>query len=216
MTRNVASWVPSPKHRRSLPRFLKIEEMRELIEAPDVTVWSGRRDRALFELMYGAGLRVSEAVSVSWGDLNLEEGWVRVLGKGAKERLLPVTGAALEALRVWRVDVPPGGEARPLRDIPVFLNFRGGRLTARGVAKILNRHLVRLAASRSISPHGLRHSFATHLLSGGADLRTIQELLGHARLTTTERYTHVEVGALVDEYLTAHPLQRRKTGMPET
>jgi integrase/recombinase XerC len=212
LSRNVASWVPSPKHRRKLPRYFKIEEMRELIEAPDPARWSGVRDRALFELMYGAGLRVSEAVSLSWEDLDLEEGFVRVMGKGSKERMLPVTGEARAALQTWRnTPHPLEREEQAGLGEPLFVNYRGGRLTSRGVARILARHLVRIAAARSLSPHGLRHSFATHLLAAGADLRTIQELLGHARLTTTERYTHVELGALKDEYLMAHPLQRKGT-----
>jgi integrase/recombinase XerC len=197
--------VPTPKAQRKLPRFLKVEEIFELIHAPDVATILGRRDRALFELLYASGLRVSEVVSLDVVDLDLGGGWVRVLGKGAKERSVPFGAPAREALEAMLGDRP---DVAMQADVPLFVNFRGGRLTSRSVAKILTRHLVRLASAKSLSPHGLRHSFATHLLAAGADLRTIQELLGHARLSTTQRYTHVDLGVLMDEYRDAHPLNR--------
>jgi integrase/recombinase XerC len=203
--RDVGVLVPSPKAPKPLPKFFRIEEMQDLIEAPDLSTRLGRRDRALFEVMYGSGLRVSEAVGLNYGDVSLKEGWVRVLGKGSKERIVPFGPPAAEALEAL---LGERGKLGP-KD-PVFVNFRGGRLTARSVARILARHLLRIAAARSISPHGLRHSFATHLLANGADLRTIQELLGHARLSTTQRYTHVDLGKLMDEYRDSHPLNNRK------
>lgn len=205
--RDVGLLVPSPKAETKLPRFLKIEEMQELVEAPDLSTWLGKRDRALFELLYGSGLRVSEGVGLSLKDLDLSQGWVRVLGKGSKERNVPFGSAAREAIENY-LAVKPG-----LRDpeSPLFINYQGTRLTARSVARILTKHLVRIASAKSLSPHGLRHSFATHLLAAGADLRTIQELLGHARLSTTQRYTHVDLGALLDEYRGAHPLSNRKS-----
>lgn len=202
--RDVGALVSTPKHKRALPRFLKIEEVFELIEAPDSTMSLGRRDRALFELMYGAGLRVSETVGLDWKDLDLEEGWVRVMGKGSKERIVPFGAPARDAILAYR----NGSEAETEAASPVFMNFRGTRLTSRSVARILTKHLVRIASAKSLSPHGLRHSFATHLLSAGADLRTIQELLGHARLSTTQRYTHVDWESLKDEYQEAHPLSK--------
>jgi integrase/recombinase XerC len=174
-----------------------------LIEAPDLGTVLGRRDRAIFEIIYGSGLRVSECVGLNAGDVDLQSGWVKVLGKGNKERTVPFGGPAGKAIEESLADRPSTEASSPL-----FVNFRGTRLTARSVARILVKHLVRMAATRSISPHGLRHSFATHLLAAGADLRTIQELLGHARLSTTQRYTHVDLGALLDEYRDAHPLAK--------
>jgi integrase/recombinase XerC len=201
--RDVGKLVPSPKMSRTLPEFLKIEEMEELLQAPDASLPLGRRDRALLELMYGSGLRVSEAVGLSRKDLDLQGGWVKVLGKGSKERTVPFGPPARQALEEYLND-PRWQAGGP--EAPLFLNYRGTRLSARSVARILVKQLVRVASSKTLSPHGLRHSFATHLLAAGADLRTIQELLGHARLSTTQRYTHVDLGALLDEYRGAHPL----------
>jgi integrase/recombinase XerC len=204
ITRDVGILVPTPKTKKTLPRFFKIEEMEELINAPDSSTVLGRRDRAIFEIIYGCGLRVSEAVGLNLSDVSLENGWVTVMGKGSKERSVPFGPPARQAIEATLSDRQDLTAATPL-----FVNCRGGRLTARSVARLLAKHLVRIAASRSISPHGLRHSFATHLLAAGADLRTIQELLGHARLSTTQRYTHVDLGALLDEYRVAHPLTKR-------
>jgi integrase/recombinase XerC len=201
LTRDIGVLIPTPKMQKALPQFFKIEEMEELIAAPDVTTHSGRRDRAILEVLYGCGLRVSEGVGLNVVDIDLERGWLTVLGKGSKERTVPFGPPAREAIEAYLSDRPnlePGD--------PLFVNFRGTRLTSRSVARLLAKHLIRMAAARSISPHGLRHSFATHLLSAGADLRTIQELLGHARLSTTQRYTHVDLGALLDEYRGSHPL----------
>ena len=200
--RDVGVLVPSPKARHSLPQFLKIEEILELIQAPDVASRSGRRDRALFEVIYGAGLRVSEAVGLDVGDVDLGEGWVRVLGKGSKERTVPIGEPAKKAVEAYRSDMTAVKG-------PLFMNLQGTRLSTRSVARILTKHLVRIGASKSLSPHGLRHSFATHLLAAGADLRGIQELLGHARLSTTQRYTHLDLGGLMDEYRNAHPLNKK-------
>lgn len=208
LKRDVGRLVPTPKADKKLPRFLKIEEMLELIWAPDLSTRLGRRDRALFELMYACGLRVGETVGLNVSDLDLERGWVRVLGKGSKERNIPFGGPAAEALSLYLSEGLPNGRADS-PDRPLFLNFRGSRLTSRSVARILHKHLVRVAASKSLSPHGIRHSFATHLLAAGADLRTIQEMLGHSQLSTTQRYTHVDLGALIDEYRSAHPLNRK-------
>lgn len=205
INRDIGVLVPSPKAKRSLPRFLKIEEIQELVEAPDSSTRLGRRDRALFEILYGCGLRVSEAVGLDLGDVDLENGWVRVLGKGSKERTVPFGLPAKEALELYLSDSANLADLKR-RGGPLFVNYLGTRLTARSVARILNRHLVRVASAKTLSPHGLRHSFATHLLAAGADLRTIQEMLGHSRLSTTQRYTHVDLGALVDEYRGSHPL----------
>ncbi len=213
ISRDAGVLVPSPKAKKSLPKFLKIEEIEDLVKAPDGNTWLGRRDRALLELLYGSGLRVSEAVGLDLRDIDLDAGWVRVFGKGSKERNVPFGPPAREALKIYlesRQNLM-GGRSEASPDSPLFVNFRGTRLTSRSVARILNKHLVRMASSKSLSPHGLRHSFATHLLAAGADLRTIQELLGHSRLSTTQRYTHVDLGGLMDEYRDAHPLNKKIT-----
>jgi integrase/recombinase XerC len=208
IARDVGVLVPTPKAKKTLPEFFKVEEMDELISAPDTATILGRRDRAIFEVLYGCGLRVSEAVGLNISDVSLEQGWLTVMGKGSKERSVPFGPPARQAIEAWLAD-RQDLTSKSADKTPLFVNFRGGRLTARSVARLLAKHLVRMAAARSISPHGLRHSFATHLLAAGADLRTIQELLGHARLSTTQRYTHVDLGALLDEYRVAHPLAKR-------
>jgi integrase/recombinase XerC len=208
--RDIGVLVPTPKKNKTLPRFLKPEEMQDLVESPDLSTVLGKRDRALLEIMYGCGLRVSEAVGLSIGDVDCAGQWVKVLGKGNKERSVPFGAPARKALEAYlEVREAKLANADASNKQALFLNFRGGRLTSRSVARILIKHLVRLASSKSLSPHGLRHSFATHLLAAGADLRTIQELLGHARLSTTQKYTHVDLGALVDDYRQAHPLNKR-------
>ncbi len=195
--------MAQPKTQRQLPNFLGVFEMSALLEAPDVSTFLGKRDRALIELMYGAGLRVAETVSLNCGDLNGSTGWVRILGKGSRERMCPVGSAAVSAIKVYLEARGNPGVADPL-----FVNFQKTRLSTRSVGRILAKQLIRSASVKLISPHGLRHSFATHLLSSGADLRTIQELLGHARLSTTQRYTHVDLGMLLADYSRLHPLNQ--------
>ena len=206
ISHDFGSLIPSPKAQKTLPRFFKIEEMEELLQSPDSHTLMGKRDRALFEIMYGSGLRVGETVSLNWEDVDLRQGWVRVLGKGEKERTVPFGEAAVQALVVYKISIELDRMVSP-KD-PVFINRLGTRLTGRGVARILNKHVVRLETAKTLSPHGLRHSFATHLLAAGADLRSIQELLGHSRLSTTQRYTHVDLGHLIDEYQSTHPLSK--------
>jgi integrase/recombinase XerC len=166
------------------------------------------RDRAILELLYAAGLRVSELAALDLGDVDLSELVVRVLGKGNKERIVPFGGKAAAALRRW---LDGSGELRAKGKAPdaMFLNLRGGRLTDRSVARILDRRLREAAIHAKLSPHSLRHSFATHMLGSGADLRAIQELLGHASLSTTQRYTHVSTEALMQVYDKAHPRAHR-------
>ena len=202
--RDIGILVPSPRIQKQLPQFLKVEEMLELLEAPDTATILGRRDRAIFELMYSTGLRAGETISLNLENIDLKERWVRVLGKGAKERTVPFGPPAQKALKAYLCDRDSITPKEPL-----FINFRGGRLTARSIARILAKHLVRIASAKTLSPHGLRHSFATHLLAAGADLRTIQEMLGHAKLSTTQRYTHVDLGTLLDTYRSTHPLNKR-------
>jgi integrase/recombinase XerC len=204
--------IPSPRIEKKLPKFLKIEEILELLRAPDDSKWMGRRDRALVEVLYGCGLRVSEVSDLNICNLSERDGWLRVIGKGNKERSVPISQLALDAIRSY-FELRPD----PKDDEAVFVNARGTRLSARSIARILSRVVLQAAAlspdwidaNRSVSPHALRHSFATHLLSAGADLRSIQELLGHARLSTTQRYTHLNLGELQDAYLSAHPLSKK-------
>jgi integrase/recombinase XerC len=210
--RNWLALIPSPKTEQKLPEFFKIEEILELLRAPDRASWTGMRDLALIELMYGCGLRVSEVSGLTMDSIVSKAGWVRVMGKGRKERWLPLPGPAQKALEDYL-------GARPEAKDPssVFLGYRGTPLTSRGIAYILARLLLKAATlspewidgNRQISPHALRHSFATHLLSAGADLRSIQELLGHSRLSTTQRYTHLNLGEIQDSYLKAHPLSKK-------
>lgn len=206
--RDVGALVPSPRTKRALPRFLKIEQTLELLRTPDNSTFLGKRDQALFELMYACGLRVSEVVAINRGDIDLKNGWVRVWGKGSKERRIPFGEPTKKILEVYFLerDQKAGDSSQ---QSPVFINYRFDRITTRSIARILSRHLMRLSIMTQLSPHGLRHSFATHLLSAGADLRTIQEMLGHARLSTTQRYTHVDLGTLIDEYRDSHPLSRK-------
>jgi len=197
--------VATPRQEKRLPRQLSVEEMSHLLEMPDGSTPLGARDRAILELLYATGVRVSELTALDFDDLDLAEGMMRVLGKGRKERMVPVGSKAIEALRIYlrrrgELEPRPGSGKEAL-----FLNFRGGRLNVRSVRRILNHALAAAAIARKVSPHTLRHSFATHLLDAGADLRSIQELLGHASLSTTQRYTHVSTERLLKTYGKSHP-----------
>jgi len=192
-----------PRRVRRLPRVLRVGEIERLLASPDATPL-GQRDRALLELTYAAGLRASEVCDLPLEALNRERGLVRVLGKGAKERLVPVGKAALRAAERWIAD----GRVRLVRGRTVrtlFVNARGGKLSRMGFWKIVRRHLQAADIRRPASPHTLRHSFATHLLEGGADLRVVQELLGHADIATTQIYTQVDRQYLLEVYRTCHP-----------
>ncbi len=195
--------IRSPKNERRLPSILQQDEVRRLIEvAPEDTSAAAARDRAIFETLYSTGLRVSELVGLNWRDIDEELGMVMVRsGKGNKDRLVPVGEPALDALMAWRRAMPIAWEP----DGPVIVNLRGGRLTTRSVEMILQRRIAAAGLSAGITPHGLRHCFATHMLGNGADLRSIQEMLGHASLATTQRYTHVSVNHLKEVYKRAHP-----------
>jgi integrase/recombinase XerC len=195
--------IRSPKNERRLPSILQPDEVRRLIEvAPEDTSVAAARDRAIFETLYSTGLRVSELVGLNWRDIDEELGMVMVRsGKGNKDRLVPVGEPALDALMAWRRAMPIAWEPSG----PVIVNLRGGRLTTRSVEKILQRRIEAAGVSAGITPHGLRHCFATHMLGNGADLRSIQEMLGHASLATTQRYTHVSVNHLKEVYKRAHP-----------
>jgi integrase/recombinase XerC len=207
LLRNPAEIVATPRQEKPLPNFMPVDEAFALMETPNPSLTWGARDKAILETLYSTGMRVSELVGLCEGDLDSSLGIVRVFGKGGKERIVPIGEKALEALRVYLEKrdkaAPKAGEKG--RKAPIFINTRGGRLTSRSVARLLQKHLVRGGIWRKISPHALRHSFATHLLDAGADLRAIQELLGHASLSTTQRYTHVSVDKLMEVYDRAHP-----------
>ena len=206
-----SSLVAAPKKPQTIPAHLTIDEMSKLLEMPDASTPLGRRDRAILELFYASGLRLSELVGLGIEDVNLSGRMVRVLGKGKKERLVPFNGSTADAIRAWLKDRTASGQRAEGRgktraaSAPLFLNYRGGRLSTRSVDRLVRRYVALCGAKFGISPHALRHSFATHLLANGADLRAIQELLGHARLSTTQRYTHVNAAQLIDVYKKSHP-----------
>jgi integrase/recombinase XerC len=204
-----AESIASPRVPKPLPQTMTVDEifnMLDHIQGDDV---AALRDRAILELLYAAGLRVSELVSLDQDDLDMYGKVVRVLGKGGKERMVPFGKQAEGAVRRW-LDASKKLRAKSTSAAALFLNLRGGRLTDRSVRRILDRRLREAAIHARLSPHALRHSFATHLLGAGADLRAIQELLGHASLSTTQRYTHVSTDALMKIYDRAHPRARRK------
>jgi integrase/recombinase XerC len=202
---NPAKPLRNPRAERKLPHFLSTEEISRLLETPPRGEVLGLRDRAILETMYSAGLRISEAVGLNQGDLDLETGITRVRGKGKRERLAPLGSYARKALSAWfckRVLSPKEPEG-PLA--PVFLNKFGRRITTRSVARMLEKHIKQAGLDSRTTPHTLRHSFATHLLDSGADIRSVQELLGHQSLTTTQIYTHVSTAGLREAYEKAHP-----------
>jgi len=208
--------VVTPKREVRMPAHLSEAEMVRLIESPSNGDPLGRRDHAILELFYASGLRLSELAGLDLDDVNLSSRMVRVLGKGGKERLVPFNTSTASALRVYLQDrhrlvggEGPAKAGRHTRHEPLFVNYRGGRLTVRSIDRLVRRYAAAASSRDGISPHALRHSFATHLLQRGADLRAIQELLGHSRLSTTQRYTHVNAAQLVEVYRKAHPRAKR-------
>jgi integrase/recombinase XerC len=195
---NPARQVRSPRLGRRLPSFLPVDEATILLNAPPEPTTAGARDRALLELLYASGLRVAEGCGLDLDDLDEARRTVRVVGKGDKERVVPVGETALEALAAY---LAMRGRQRG----PLFLNARGGRLTPRSAHRIVRARARQVGIDQRVTPHTLRHSFATHMLGAGADLRLIQELLGHSRLSTTQRYTHVSPEHLMRVYDRAHP-----------
>ena len=221
---NAAALAVAPKREQRVPAHLSMDEMTRLLEMPDGSEPLGRRDRAILELFYASGLRLSELVGLDLENVNLSGRMVRVLGKGGKERLVPFNTSTEDAIRAWLADRAAltkaasqrpeprakSPKARAPVPEPVFVNFRGARLTGRSVQRLVARYVAACSTRFGISPHALRHSFATHLLERGADLRAIQELLGHVQLSTTQRYTHVNAAQLLDVYRKAHPRARRE------
>jgi integrase/recombinase XerC len=207
VTANPADDVYTPKLPQHLPRVLTKDEANALMEFPDGHRLADLRDRAILETLYSTGTRVGELVGMNWEDINFSDGIVRVKGKGRKERLIPIGAVALEAIKEYQAALHRLALSTPhsaLNETAVFRNARGGRLTARSIERLVATYSSRLPVGR-ISPHALRHSFATHLLDEGADLRAIQELLGHASLDTTQKYTHLAMDQLLNVYDQSHP-----------
>jgi len=199
--------LSTPRRSRKLPQVLTRGEIEKLLGQPRGTEPAALRDRALLELMYACGLRASEAIGLELMDVDPQEGVLRARGKGSKERVVPIGQAALRALRIYLERGRPG-LVKGSPETHLFVNFRGGGLTRQGLYKIVRRHAVSAGLADRMSPHTLRHTFATHLLAGGCDLRSVQEMLGHADVATTQLYTHLSSERLKDVYFSAHPRAR--------
>lgn len=205
---NPCAYLPSPKLPQNLPQILSEQEVLALLGAPTLDKITGYRDRAMLEVLYGSGLRVSELIGLNVGDID-ELGFVRCMGKGNKERIIPLGGPGLQATNDYLRYARPRLHKNP-RERALFLNVRGNRLTRQGFWKIIKHWSAVAGIEKEISPHMLRHSFATHLLRHGADLRAVQEMLGHSDLATTQIYTHLDKGQLRDVYQQSHPRARRE------
>ena len=210
---NPAKLVSSPKTQKLLPKFLSVDDVFSLIEKPQGMGFVLARDRAVLELLYSSGLRVSELAGLNVEDINTKEGLVKVRGKGKKERILPVGSKAVDAIKSYLVEKM----LLKRKDKAMFLNNRGTRLSDRGIRRVVVKYARMIGISGQIGPHTMRHTFASHLLQGGADLRVIQELLGHSSLSTTQKYTHLDITHLMDIYDKAHPMadkeEETKTSM---
>ncbi len=209
---NPAKPLRTPRAGRKLPHFLTTDEVARLLVAPPAVRNDGLRDRAILETMYSAGLRVAEVVALDVKHWDRNAGILKVHGKGRKERIAPVGSYATRALDDWMEVREPDPHGKPEHNTAIFLNRFGRRLTTRSIGRMLEKHIRTAGLSRQTSPHTLRHSFATHLLDGGADLRIVQELLGHQSLTTTQIYTHVSTRRLRETYEKAHPHAASRTG----
>ncbi len=207
---NPAKALRTPRAGKRLPHFLSTEQLATLLETPPANTWDGLRDRAILETLYSAGLRVAELVAMDIEDWDRDADVLRVIGKGRKARFAPIGTYAAEALVRWLECRATRPNIKPEARFAVFINKNGGRLTTRSIGRMLDKHLKTAGLDRITSPHTLRHSFATHLLDGGADLRSVQELLGHKSLTTTQIYTHVSTKRLRDAYQLAHPHAAKK------
>lgn len=205
LTTNPAKLVSKPKLPKLLPRFLSVDDVFSLIAKPDGIGFIPVRDRAILELLYSSGLRVGELSGIDTDDLSLKDSLVKIKGKGKKERIVPVGSKAIDAVKSYIIE----RMLRRSNEKALFLNRRGRRLTDRGIRRVVVKYARSLALQGTVGPHTLRHSFASHLLQGGADLRVIQELLGHASLSTTQKYTHLDITHLMDVYDKAHPLAKR-------
>ncbi len=197
--------ILTPKQGHTIPVYLPVDDMFRLLDSIDTRSLLGSRDRAMFEIMYSGGLRVSELAGLNLLDLDLDKGTARVFGKGKKERIVPLGRSAIDAVRVYRERLATKTGIGMAVDGPLFLNNRNQRLTVRSIDRILKKNAADCGLTTPISPHALRHTFATHMLDAGADLRVVQEMLGHKSLSTTQRYTHVSIDRLMATYDKAHP-----------
>lgn len=204
---NPAKLVPSPRLPKNLPKFLSVDDVFSLVEKPGATGFIPARDRAILELLYSSGLRVSELTGLNEDGINMKEGMVLVKGKGKKERIVPVGKKAVEAINAYIAE----RSLLKKKTAALFLNRNGARLTDRTVRRIVIKYARAIGVNGRIGPHTLRHTFASHLLQGGADLRVIQELLGHSSLSTTQKYTHLDITHLMDTYDKAHPLAKKES-----
>lgn len=200
---NTALVIKNPKIEKNLPKFYTIDEMFHFLDFLPREGWLNIRNRAIFELMYSTGTRAQEVLNLNIDDLHLDGMWIKVRGKGGKERIVPFGEKAKSALEEYRSTVKEMSKDEPGR--PLFMNIRGGRLSYRGLLKIMKKHQLKAQLFKNLSLHGIRHSFATHLLDSGADLRSIQELLGHSKLSTTQKYTHISMDKLMEIYDKSHP-----------
>lgn len=197
--------ILTPKHNRRMPSYLSVDDMFRLLDQATDDTMLGLRNRALFETLYGSGIRVSELTGLNVFDVDFSSGCLRVLGKGNRERVVPVGQKALDRIQTYRDRLLARTGIDMTVDGPLFLNKNEGRLTPRSVGRILEALIRKCSLAVPVSPHGIRHSFATHMLDAGADLRTVQELLGHKSLSTTQKYTHVSIDRLMEAYDRAHP-----------
>jgi len=197
--------IQTPKQEKPLPAFLSVDDIFQLLGAIKIRSSLDIRDRAILEVFYSTGIRVSELVGLNWGDIDFQLGIIRVVGKGSKERIVPIGAVAIQTLRDYSLEQRKKWNLSCKGETAVFLNRWGSRITTRSVARSVEKHLRKAGIAVKMGPHGLRHTFATHLLNSGADLRVIQEMLGHVSLSTTQRYTHVNLDQLTAVYDKAHP-----------
>lgn len=202
LQKNPVQRIATPKLGRKLPQFLFLEQVEKLLQAPDCTTLLGVRDQMMLELLYGSGLRVSELAGLNRQDVDAEGSLLRVRGKGSKERLVPLTNYALKSIQVYLLK-------REDQQVALLLNYQGTRLSTRSIRRILEKLALEAGLTQHLHPHMLRHSFATHLLDGGADLRSVQELLGHAKLSSTQIYTHLTRERLLEVYEQSHPRAKK-------
>jgi integrase/recombinase XerC len=202
---NPVDLILTPKQEKTIPVYLPVDDMFRLLDSIKTDTLAGLRNRAIFEVLYSCGIRVSELTGLNVYDVDFNESVVRVLGKGEKERIVPIGRKALDAIEAYRQSLQKETGTTTAENAPLFLNKNKGRLTARSVARILEKTARECELLTPVSPHALRHTFATHLLDAGADLRVVQELLGHKSLSTTQKYTHVSVDKLMEAYDKAHP-----------
>jgi integrase/recombinase XerC len=205
---NPAADISTPKQGKYIPAHLPIDDMFRLLKGPDRTTPSGLRDLAIIEVLYSCGIRVAELAGLNMSDIDFDQRLVRVIGKGDKERIVPIGRKALKSVKNYMEAVIPWRktiQGSENKSVPIFINYRGGRLSTRSIGSIIKKYVRACGLMANITPHSLRHTFATHLLDGGADLRSVQELLGHVSLSTTQRYTHVSLDKLMEVYDKAHP-----------